>query len=135
MRRIVLLSTTSRSETLGRAQRQASVDRAPDRALVQGVWAFGVCTAKPQPGWRCAPCQREVPKSGGSLRPTKHAAAMYLMIAVHARTLGPILVRNNVEDFRRVKGLKHENWMEWTARHPSSTLEVSECLSPARSHP
>ena len=34
-----------------------------------------------------------------------------LMIAAHARSLGAILVTNNVKDFRRVRGLKHENWM------------------------
>jgi len=34
-----------------------------------------------------------------------------LMIAAHARSLGAIVVTNNVKDFRRVKGLKHENWM------------------------
>lgn len=31
-----------------------------------------------------------------------------LMIAAHARSLGAIVVTNNVKDFRRVKGLKHE---------------------------
>lgn len=35
-----------------------------------------------------------------------------LMIAAHARSLGASLVTNNVKDFRRVKGLKHENWMD-----------------------
>ena len=35
-----------------------------------------------------------------------------LMIAAHARSLGAIVVTNNVKDFRRVKGLKHENWVE-----------------------
>ena len=35
-----------------------------------------------------------------------------LMIAAHARSLGAIVVTNNVKDFRQVKGLKHENWME-----------------------
>ena len=34
-----------------------------------------------------------------------------LMIAAHARSLGAIVVTNNVKDFRRVKGLKYENWM------------------------
>ena len=34
-----------------------------------------------------------------------------LMIAAHARSLGAVVVTNNVKDFRRVKGLKHENWM------------------------
>ncbi|MCZ4314755.1 PIN domain-containing protein [Comamonadaceae bacterium G21597-S1] len=35
-----------------------------------------------------------------------------LMIAAHARSLGAIVVTNNEKDFRRVKGLKHENWMD-----------------------
>ena len=35
-----------------------------------------------------------------------------LMIAAHARSLEAIVVTNNVKDFRRVKGLKHENWLE-----------------------
>ncbi len=35
-----------------------------------------------------------------------------LMIAAHARSLSAILVTNNEKGFRRVKGLKHENWME-----------------------
>lgn len=34
------------------------------------------------------------------------------MIAAHARSLGGIVVTNNVKDFRRVKGLKQENWMD-----------------------
>ena len=34
-----------------------------------------------------------------------------LMIAAQARCLGAIVVTNNVKDFRRVKGLRHENWM------------------------
>lgn len=34
-----------------------------------------------------------------------------LMIASHARSLGATVVTNNVRDFRRVKGLKFENWM------------------------
>ena len=33
-----------------------------------------------------------------------------LMIAAHARSLGATVVTNNVKDFRRVKGLKFENW-------------------------
>ncbi len=34
-----------------------------------------------------------------------------LMIAAHARSLTAVVVTNNVKEFRRVKGLKHENWM------------------------
>ena len=34
-----------------------------------------------------------------------------LLIAAHARSLGSALVTNNVKEFRRVKGLSVENWM------------------------
>ncbi len=33
-----------------------------------------------------------------------------LLIAAHARSLGAIVVTNNVKDFGRVKGLQVENW-------------------------
>ncbi len=33
-----------------------------------------------------------------------------MMIAGHARSLGLVLVTNNVKEFRRVKGLRVENW-------------------------
>ncbi len=35
-----------------------------------------------------------------------------LQIAAHAKSLGAVLVTNNVKEFKRVKGLKLENWME-----------------------
>ena len=34
-----------------------------------------------------------------------------LMIAGHARSLGLILVTNNIDEFRRVDGLRSENWL------------------------
>lgn len=38
-------------------------------------------------------------------------AAQDLMIAAHARSLAAILVTNNLKHFRRVPGLKIENWI------------------------
>lgn len=38
--------------------------------------------------------------------------AMDLMIAAHARAQGATLVTSNVKEFRRVEGLKVENWAE-----------------------
>lgn len=35
-----------------------------------------------------------------------------LMIAAHARALDLVLVTNNLREFRRVKGLAVENWMQ-----------------------
>ncbi len=34
-----------------------------------------------------------------------------LMIAAHARSMGAVIVTNNVKDFSKVKGLMVENWM------------------------
>jgi tRNA(fMet)-specific endonuclease VapC len=38
------------------------------------------------------------------------AVNMDLMIAAHARSTGAVLVTNNEKHFRRVEGLKVENW-------------------------
>jgi len=51
-----------------------------------------------------AEIRTDVKKRGAQL------GAADLMIAAHARTMGAIVVTNNVKDFARVKGLEVENW-------------------------
>lgn len=41
----------------------------------------------------------------------KQLGANDLMIAAHARSMGAVVVTNNVKDFGRVKGLRVENWV------------------------
>jgi tRNA(fMet)-specific endonuclease VapC len=40
--------------------------------------------------------------------------AMDLLIAAHARSLGVILITNNIDEFKRVAGLALENWATLT---------------------
>ncbi len=35
-----------------------------------------------------------------------------LLIAAHARAIGAVVATANVEEFRRVRGLRVENWLE-----------------------
>jgi len=49
-------------------------------------------------------------------RDGKPIGAMDLLIAAHARSLGVVLVTNNVREFERVPGLCLENWAENTAQ-------------------
>jgi tRNA(fMet)-specific endonuclease VapC len=39
------------------------------------------------------------------------AGANDLMISAHARSVGAVVVTNNTKNFKRIKGLKIENWM------------------------
>ena len=59
----------------------------------------------PQEAAKCyAEIRFDLKKRGAQL------GAADLMIAAHARSLGAIVVTNNVKDFGRVKGLEVENW-------------------------
>lgn len=58
----------------------------------------------------------------GSLRVTlKHnpIGPYDLLIAAHACSLGAVLVSNNVSEFRRVPGLRVENWLDDSAARVS----------------
>lgn len=46
-----------------------------------------------------------------------------LFIAAHARSLGLILVTNNIDEFGRVKGLKLQNWTGQSRRSDATTAE------------
>ena len=59
----------------------------------------------PQEAAKCyAEIRFDLKKRGAQL------GAADLMIAAHARSLGAVVVTNNVKDFGRVKGLQVENW-------------------------
>jgi len=52
----------------------------------------------------CSEIRADLKKKGRLIGPND------LLIAAHARSLGAVVVTNNVKDFDRVKGLKVENW-------------------------
>lgn len=63
------------------------------------------------------PLPEQAARVYGSIRATlarkgEAIGANDLWIAAHAMTAGLILVSNNVREFRRVPGLKLENWVE-----------------------
>ena len=63
------------------------------------------------------PLDADVAKQYGRVRTELERAgtpigAYDLMIAAHAMSLGLTLVTNNIREFRRVRGLRVENWAE-----------------------
>ena len=60
----------------------------------------------PEAAEHYADIRAELKKKGQQL------GANDLLIAAHARSMGAVIVTNNVKDFGRVKGLKFENWMD-----------------------
>ena len=60
----------------------------------------------PEAAQHCAEIRADLKKLGQQL------GSNDLMIAAHARSLGAVIVTNNVTDFGRVKGLEFEKWME-----------------------
>ena len=60
----------------------------------------------PEAAEHYADIRAELKKKGQQL------GANDLLIAAHARSMGAVIVTNNVKDFGRVKGLKLENWMD-----------------------
>ena len=59
----------------------------------------------PEAAKHCAEIRAVLKKTGQQL------GSNDLMIAAHARSIGAVIVTNNVKDFSRVKGLKVENWI------------------------
>ena len=55
---------------------------------------------------RCATIRAALRRKGAMI------GANDLLIAAHAASLGATVVTNNVKEFRRVAGLKVENWMD-----------------------
>jgi tRNA(fMet)-specific endonuclease VapC len=99
--------------TLGELEFGASKSREPDRArAVIEEFLLSIPTY---------PLGVEVGRTYGEIRARlerkgEPIGANDLWIAAHALTLGVSLVTNNEREFRRVKGLKVENWVSTTSR-------------------
>ena len=70
---------------------------------------------------RIAALDRDADRHYGRIRAQleregKTIGANDLMIAAHALALDAVLVTGNVDEFKRVKGLKVENWLAAIAR-------------------
>ena len=68
----------------------------------------------------CFPCPGEAAAAYSEIRAVLEARGEMiggndLWIAAHAKSAGVILVTNNEREFKRIPGLKLQNW---TSRHP-----------------
>ncbi len=98
------ISTVTLSELVYGAEKSTQVNR--NLAVLESfaarleVLPYGQAAA-----WHFGQIRSELERSG------KIIGAYDLMIAAHARSEGLVLVTNNLGEFKRVKGLRLENWV------------------------
>jgi tRNA(fMet)-specific endonuclease VapC len=98
------LSSVSLGELIYGAEKSAQVER--NLAEIEGLAArLEVPSFDSHASIHFGQLRAELAKSGRVIGPYD------MMIAGHARSLGLILVSNNLKEFERVPGLRMENWV------------------------
>ncbi len=98
------LSSVSLGELIYGAEKSAQVER--NLAEIEGLAArLEVPSFDHHAAIHFGQLRAELAKSGNVIGPYD------MMIAGHARSLGLILVSNNLKEFERVPGLRMENWV------------------------
>ena len=98
------LSSVSLGELIYGAEKSAQVER--NLAEIEGLAArLEVPSFDAHASIHFGQLRAELAKSGRVIGPYD------MMIAGHARSLGLILVSNNLKEFERVSGLRLENWV------------------------
>lgn len=102
----VMSAVTFAELTFG-VQASATAKRKQNQAVLDGLALHLAVLDWPQEAAKhYAEIRVDLKRRGAQL------GAADLMIAAHARTMGAIIVTNNVRDFGRVKGLQVENWTQ-----------------------
>lgn len=100
-----VMSAVTFAELTYGVQASASTKRKQNQAVLDSLALHLAVLDWPQDAaLHYAEIRADLKKRGAQL------GAADLMIAAHARTLGAIVVTNNVKDFGRVKALQVENW-------------------------
>lgn len=98
------MSSVTLGELIYGAERSAQVTR--NLQDIEGLAArMDVLPFDYQPATHFGQVRAELMKTGKPIGPYDS------MIAGHARSLGLILVTNNMREFKRVRGLRVENWI------------------------
>lgn len=98
------ISTVTLSELVYGAEKSAQVNQ--NLAVVESFAArLEVLPYGQEAAWHFGQIRSELERSG------KTIGAYDLMIAAHARSEGLVLVTNNLREFKRVQGLRLENWV------------------------
>ena len=100
----ICISAVTWAELVYGAERSASPDR--NLADIEGLAArLDIVPFNDQAGTHFGQVRAELYRIGKPLAPYD------MMIAGHARALALILVTNNMKEFKRVSGLRLENWV------------------------